>query len=60
MVVHDPDEPDGPRRILAVSKSNLTAYPPPGGYHMEQAENGVARIVWEGATHYTAAAITAT
>jgi hypothetical protein len=59
MVGHDPDEPDGPRRILAVSKSNLAAFPPAMAYHMEQAENGVARIVWEGTTQHTAAAITA-
>lgn len=59
MVGHDPDEPDGPRRILAVSKSNLAMFPPAMAYHLEQAENGVARIVWEGATRHTAAAITA-
>lgn len=60
MVGRDPEDPDGPRRILAVAKSNLAAFPPALAYHMEEAENGTARIVWEGATHHTAAAITAT
>jgi len=59
MVGCDPDDPDGPRRIFAVAKSNLAALPPAFAYHMEHAENGTARIVWEEATHHTAAAITA-
>ncbi len=60
MVGYDPEDPEGPRRILAVSKSNLAAFPPAMAYHMEEAGNGTARIVWEGTTHHTAAAITAT
>jgi len=60
MVGNDPDGPEGPRRILAVAKSNLARIPPAMAYHMEEAENGTARIVWEGTTHHTAAAITAT
>jgi hypothetical protein len=60
MVGHDPDDPEGPRRILAVAKSNLAAFPPALAYHIEQMDNGASRIVWEGATHHTAAAITAT
>jgi hypothetical protein len=60
MVGRDPEDPEGPRRILAVSKSNLAAFPPAMAYHMEEAGNGTARIVWEGTSHHTAAAITAT
>jgi hypothetical protein len=59
MVGRDPEDPEGPRRILAVSKSNLATFPPAMAYHMTEAENGVAQIVWEGATHHTAAAISA-
>lgn len=60
VVAPDPDEPDGPRRVLAVAKSNLAAKPPALAYRLTEAENGVARIVWEGATQHTAAAITVT
>jgi hypothetical protein len=59
MVGRDPDDPDGPRRILAVAKSNLAAFPPALAYHIEEAGNGVGYIVWEGETHHTAAAISA-
>lgn len=59
MVGRDPEDPEGPRRILAVSKSNLAAFPPAMAYHMVEHENGTARIIWEGTTHHTASAITA-
>lgn len=58
VVAPDPDEPDSPRRVLAVAKSNLAMKPPAMAYHMAQAANGVASIVWDGATDHTAAMLT--
>jgi len=58
VVAPDPDEPDGPRRVLAVAKSNLAMKPPALAYRLTEAANGVASVVWEGATHHTAAMLT--
>lgn len=55
VVAPDPDEPDSPRRVLAVAKSNLAMKPPAIAYRLTEAVNGVASVVWEGATHHTAA-----
>lgn len=58
VIAPDPDEPDGPRRVLAVAKSNLAIKPPAMAYRLVQAANGVAYAAWEGATHHTAAMLT--
>lgn len=59
MVARDPDDPEGPRRILAQTKSNVAAFPPSLAFHMEESANGAARIVWEGVSTHTAAALNA-
>lgn len=58
VIAPDPDEPDSPRRVLAVAKSNLAIKPPAMAYRLTQAANGVAYASWEGATHHTAAMLT--
>ncbi len=59
MVARDPDDPEGPRRILAQQKSNIGVFGASLAFHMEEHENGAARIVWEGATAHTAAELVA-
>lgn len=59
VVAPDPDEPDGPRRVLAVGKSNLAEKPPALAYRLVEAANGAACVVWEGATRHTAADLVA-
>lgn len=54
LVAKDPDDENGERRILAMTKSNLAALPPALAYHIEGDANGVARIAWEGETSHTA------
>lgn len=58
LVAPDPDAPDSGRRILAVTKSNLSAPVPALAYRIEAPE-GVAHVVWEGFTAHTAAALLA-
>lgn len=58
LVAPDPDEPDGGRRILAVTKSNLAALPSALAYHIGL-EGDVPRVVWEGTTEHTADALLA-
>jgi len=59
MVARDPDDPEGPRRILAQTKSNIAVFPPALAFHMEETANGMARIAWEGETTHTAADLVA-
>jgi len=59
MVARDPEEPDGPRRILAQTKSNLGPFPSALAFRLETTANEVAHIVWEGETHHTAEALVA-
>jgi putative DNA primase/helicase len=54
MVAKDPDDDTGARRVLVPTKANLSAPARALAYHMEQAENGSVRIVWEGETEHTA------
>lgn len=53
LIAKDPDDDD--RRILAVTKSNLSKPVPALAFRLEETENGVARVVWDGATDHTAA-----
>lgn len=58
LVAHDPDDADGQRRILAVTKSNLSAEAPALAYRVDSA-GGVPRIRWEGPTQHTATQLVA-
>jgi hypothetical protein len=53
LVATDPHDPDGPRRILVVTKSNLAAPPPALAYRVVASE-GVPHLLWEGETRHTA------
>jgi putative DNA primase/helicase len=59
MVSTDPDDDTRLRRILAMTKANLSAPSKSMAYHMEQAINGSVRIVWEGETEHTAVGLLA-
>jgi len=59
LVAPDPNDPEGPRRIIAVVKNNLAPPAPSLAYHIETAENGAGRIVWEGPVAFTANQLTA-
>lgn len=51
-----PDPDDDTRRILAATKSNLSAMPPALAYRLVDApEYGCARVVWDGTTDHRAA-----
>jgi hypothetical protein len=53
LLTADPDDPD--RRVLAVTKGNLTRPAPSLAFRLEDhAGNGVARVVWEGESPWTA------
>ena len=53
LAAKDPDNPNSEMRILAVTKSNLSAKAPALAYRVE-ATNGVAHVHWEGETDHTA------
>jgi hypothetical protein len=57
LVAPDPQDQSEQRRILAVTKTNISKPPPALAYHTEEAPNGAFRIVWEGPTHHTANSI---
>lgn len=58
LVARDPDDPDGQRRIVAVTKSNLAPEAPALAYRIDG--SGTApRLVWEGTTSHTAAELVA-
>jgi len=49
------DPEDDSRRVLAVTKANLSAMPPALGYRLvDSAENGCARVDWLGPTGHSA------
>jgi hypothetical protein len=52
LVAKDPEE--DAQRVLAMVKSNLCREAPSLSYHIEEAENAVSRIVWDGQSSYTA------
>jgi hypothetical protein len=54
LAARDPDDETGARHVLAATKSNLGKKPPALAYHIEEADNGSSRIVWDGAARYTA------
>lgn len=54
MVAKDQDDDTGARRILVPTKANLSAPAKALAYHMEQADNGSVKVVWEGETEHTA------
>lgn len=59
MVVWDPDDAEGNRRILAPTKSNLAALPESMAYTVEpvhvESVGDVPRIIWKGTSPHTAA-----
>src|SRR5262249_43981477 len=59
LVATDPDDPQGERRVLAMTKVNLARKVPALLYSIEGAENGTARIVWGGESEQTAETLTA-
>ena len=59
LVARDPDEPDGCRRILAPTKSNLSAPPASLAFSPETDDQGRLRIRWEGESTHQAGALLA-
>jgi hypothetical protein len=60
LVAPDPEDPEGGRRIVAMSKSNLAPLPPALAYRLvSDAALGCARIEWEGPTEHRAAELLA-
>jgi hypothetical protein len=57
LVGNDPLDETGVRRVLAATKANLAIAPPSLAYHLETADNGSLRVVWEGPTDHTAASL---
>jgi hypothetical protein len=55
LVARDPDHDDA--RVLASTKSNLCAPPSSLGWHLEDTESGVARVVWDGPSEHGADAL---
>jgi hypothetical protein len=56
LLAQDPEHP--PRRILAATKGNLGSPPASLAFHLETVPRlGVARVVWEGETPWTAEAL---
>jgi hypothetical protein len=54
LVAPDPDDPEGRRRVLAVTKDNLAELPPALVYRIDADAHGVPRIAWLGETTHTA------
>jgi hypothetical protein len=54
LVAKDPDDPTGGRRILALTKTNLSAPVPALAYRLLQTDSGAVRVAWEGESEYTA------
>jgi len=59
LLARNPDDPDGPGRILAQTKSNVGAFPPSMALHIEEAPNGASLIIWDGTSTHTAASLSA-
>lgn len=57
IAAQDPEDDTGERRIIASTKSNLARAAQALAYHVETAENGAARIVWEGMSDQTASSL---
>jgi hypothetical protein len=55
----DPNDPEGLRRAIAMSKSNLAGLAPSLLYRIEEAASGAAVVRWEGETNLTAAELLA-
>lgn len=53
IAARDPQDPDGTRRVLAVTKANLACRPPALSYRLEAADD-VVRVAWEGETDHSA------
>lgn len=58
LVAKDPKDPDGGRRILASTKSNLAAPPPSLAYRLEPVGDTV-RVSWEGESDHSASELLA-
>lgn len=59
LVAKDPDDPDGERRILVSTKSNLAKLPSALAYRIAVTAENVPFLVWEGPTSHTAATLLA-
>jgi hypothetical protein len=59
LVASDPDDHSRARRILASTKSNLSALPPALAYRLEEAPNEAVRVEWEGESQHTAKSLLA-
>lgn len=57
VVARDPDDPEGARRIIAVTKSNLSIEVPAIAYRVESGPGGAPHIVWGGTTNHTASSL---
>lgn len=57
IVATDPDDPT--RSVIASSKSNLGPPPPALAYRLENCENGMARVAWDGISQHTAQTLVA-
>jgi hypothetical protein len=57
LVAKDPDDETEARRVLVPTKSNLSAPAPALAYHLEPGEGEVVRVVWDGPSEHTAAAL---
>ena len=59
LVAKDPDAPESGRCVLAPLKGNLARPAPALIYRVEESAGGVPRVVWEGESTHTAAALLA-
>lgn len=58
LAAKDPSQPEGDRRVLAVTKSNLAVSAPALAYRVD-GSGGVASVVWEGQSDHSAEALLA-
>lgn len=54
VVAKDPTDQSGAKRVLAMTKSNLSAPAPSLVYSLVEAKNGAVEVVWEGVSDRTA------
>jgi hypothetical protein len=59
LVAKDPGDPDGQRRVLAVTKANLAREAASLAYRLEAREDGVVRVAWLGLSGHSAAGLLA-
>jgi RecA-family ATPase len=57
LAAQDPEDETGQRRVIASTKSNLALTSQALAYHVVTADNGAARIEWDGLSEHTAAGL---